>query len=131
MSALEWEIYKDWFAWLVENNYAPRPSGFIYLRVEPTKAYERIQKRSRSEESAIPLAYLSSLHNKHEDWLVHRTEAFASLRDVPILTIDCNQEFETDFERQQQHLETIHDFIEKLSVVVPATRPATTASFSL
>lgn len=123
MTPLEWEIYKDWFAWLVENNYAPRPSGFIYLQVEPTKAYERIQKRSRSEESAIPLTYLESLHNKHEDWLVHRTEASPSLREVPILTVDCNREFEQDLDHQAVLLETINGFIQNLAGTAHGIRP--------
>ncbi len=114
MSPLEWNIYKDWFAWLVESNHAPRPDGFIYLRVEPEIAYERIQKRNRSEESGISQAYLTSLHNKHDDWLIHQKEPCASLKQIPILSLNCNEEFEQNAEKQQDHLAQIANFIQQM-----------------
>ncbi len=115
MTPLEWNIYKDWFAWLVESNHAPKPNGFIYLRVEPEIAFKRIQKRSRSEESAIPQAYLQALHDKHDDWLVYNKESCPSLKHVPVLTLDCNEEFEQDGQRQEQHLADIISFIEQMN----------------
>ena len=123
MSPLEWSIYKDWFAWLVEHNYAPRPAGFIYLRVDPATAYNRIKRRERSEESSISLDYLTTLHNKHDNWLVHRKEPFVTLKNVPILVLDCNPEFEGDLVRQRELLEQISSFAQSLenSTKIPAT----------
>lgn len=65
---IEWEIYNKWFDWLtgmvgVDN------CSFIYLRVDPDTAYNRIQSRSRGEESSISREYIGQLHDKHEDWL--------------------------------------------------------------
>src|SRR5579859_35985 len=57
MSGLEWKLYQEWFAWLVDN-YTPRPTGFIYLRTKPEICYARMQRRNRSEESTVPLDYL-------------------------------------------------------------------------
>ncbi len=114
MTPLEWNIYKDWFAWLVESNHAPKPSGFIYLRVEPEIAYERIQKRSRSEEINISRSYLQALHDKHDDWLIHQKEPCSSLKRIPILNLNCNDEFEQSIQRQEEHLAQIITFIEQM-----------------
>jgi deoxyadenosine/deoxycytidine kinase len=113
MSPLEWHIYKEWFSWLVEN-FAPRPVGFIYLKTNPEVSHQRILKRCRQEEVGIPLAYLKSLHDKHEDWLTHNKEPLESLKNVPILTLDCNNEFEQNTQQLDKHLEAIDTFISKL-----------------
>lgn len=42
------------------------PQGYIYLRSDPHKCYERIQKRGRKSEEAISIDYLQKLHDKHE-----------------------------------------------------------------
>lgn len=113
MTALEWHIYKEWFCWLVEN-YAPTPSGFVYLRTTPEVAYKRLVKRDRSEETSIPLSYLQALHNKHEDWLIDKKEVTGHLKNVPVLVLDCDQEFERDSSRQEILADQIQHFIDSL-----------------
>ena len=120
MSELEWQIYKEWFGWLVEK-YTTRPSGFVYLKASPEICYQRLTKRNRSEETEIPLAYLQALHQRHEDWLVEKKDVIEVLKNVPVLTLDCNKDFEADFEQQQKHIQAVQDFIEKIGTVVPAT----------
>ncbi len=110
MTEMEWNIYKEWFEWLVEN-YAPKPNGFIYLKTDPEVCYTRLKKRARTEESTIPLDYLKSLHIKHEDWLIHKKDVLGSLINTPVLTLDCNKEFETDQEVQEQQIKIIENFI--------------------
>lgn len=110
MSGLEWQIYQEWFSWLVEN-YTQKPSGFIYLKTSPQVCFDRLGKRGRSEESAIPLDYLISLHNKHEDWLVHGHDVTTYLKDVPVLILDCDGEFEQDSVRRAMFIEKIANFI--------------------
>lgn len=112
MSSLEWHIYKDWFEWLV-GSYMPQPSGFIYMRTTPDISHSRLTKRNRSEESSITLDYLESLHNKHEDWLVHQKDTPSYVQSIPVLTLECNQEFETDEQIQSKHLQSINNFIEQ------------------
>jgi deoxyadenosine/deoxycytidine kinase len=112
MAPLEWQIYKEWFSWLVEN-YTPLPSGFIYLRTNPKTCYQRVLKRHRHEESSISLYYLQALHDRHEDWLVHQKEVMPHLQSIPVLTLDCDKEFEADQQVQKRHIETIKSFIEQ------------------
>jgi len=110
MSELEWQIYKEWFAWLVEK-YTTKPQGFIYLRTSPDVCYKRLVKRNRSEEEAISLDYLSLLHKKHEDWLVNRKEVALAVSSIPVLSVDCDKDFEHDQNRQDQIVAMIHEFI--------------------
>ena len=120
MTALEWHIYKEWFSWLVEN-FTPQPSGFVYLRTEPEVSFARIAKRQRHEETGIPLSYLQALHSKHDDWLMHKKEGLNSLKDVPVLILDCNNDFESNAQEREKLVSAIADFIQTLpGLVIPS-----------
>lgn len=112
MEDIEWKLYQDWFGWLVEQ-YTPTPQAFIYLRTDPEVCHERLMKRNRSEETGVSLDYLQRLHQKHEDWLIHKKELSETLQNVAVLTLDCNEEFEHNPARQSQFIESIAQFLEK------------------
>ncbi len=80
MNSLEAECYKYWFDWH-DTNFNKKPDGIIYLRCSPEKCQERMKKRSRNEESGVPLEYLQELHNYHEEWI-------DNIDNVPVLVID-------------------------------------------
>lgn len=109
MSALEWQLYKDWFSWLVEG-YTIKPTGFIYLQTDPEVCYDRLVKRNRSEEQSVSLDYLQKLHDKHEQWLINKHEVADYLADIPVLVLQCNKEFEKHPEEQQAHIDKIVKF---------------------
>lgn len=109
MSTLEWKLYQDWWAWFV-TNYTKKPLGFVYLQTPPEICFERIKKRSRSEESAVPLSYVEKLHEKHESWLVRKEEVLPFLQDTPVLVLDCSKEFETDEALARQYAHQVADF---------------------
>lgn len=119
MSPLEWQIYQEWFSWLVEN-YTQKPTGFIYLKTSPQVCFDRLSKRGRSEESAIPLDYLVSLHNKHEDWLIYGRDVTDYLKDVPVLVLDCDEEFEQEPTRRAMFINKIANFINVEAKNIPA-----------
>lgn len=54
------------------NYYEPLFYPTVYLRTDPEVAHKRITQRGRSEENAIKLEYLQSVHKLHEDWLIHK-----------------------------------------------------------
>ncbi len=110
MSALEWKLYQEWFAWLVEK-YVHQPDGFIYLRTTPEVCYQRLLKRGRHEEVAVSLEYLTQLHNKHEDWLIHKRGLAPHLADIPVLSLSCDGDFETNKQEQANHIAAIEQFM--------------------
>lgn len=118
MTDLEWHIYKEWFSWFM-NHYAQKPTGFIYLRVDPTVCFKRMNMRNRNEESLVPLDYLKQLHEKHESWLVHKNNIETMLHDVPVLVLECNDEFEHDEKEQQNHMEKILNFFSDITYKHP------------
>ncbi len=123
MSEIEWAIYKEWFAWLVES-HVPKPTGFIYLRTTPQICHNRSLKRARSEETGIPLTYFEALHKKHEDWLINKHDIISTIENIPVLTLDCNDEFEDHAERQNGYIDAVKGFIEKTTGNRATTLPA-------
>lgn len=111
MSPLEWKLYQEWFEWLIVN-YAPKPTGFIYLKTEPQTCYDRLTKRARHEEVGVSLEYLQSLHNKHESWLLDKQDIASYLQDVPVLVLDCNSEFENNSKQMEKHRDAIVSFMQ-------------------
>ena len=121
MTKMEWNIYKEWFSWLAER-YSPRPQGFIYMQTTPQTCYDRMKRRSRSEEVGVSISYLTALHNRHEDWLVHQRGICEYLAKIPVLIIDCNEEFETNINIQRKHIKAVQGFIDALAI--PHVTPA-------
>jgi len=103
LNDIEWNLYTNWFEWL-SKTFNVEPCLFIYLKTNPEVCFKRLQKRSRNEESSVPLDYLVQLHNKHETWL-------NNIEDSRILTIDANKEFETDLDRFNEIIDKINTFI--------------------
>lgn len=62
---VEYQIYLKWFEEFMNN--LPEIK-FMYVRVNPEKSHERVLKRQRKGEN-IPLDYLKSCHEYHENWL--------------------------------------------------------------
>lgn len=110
MDSLEWQLYQEWFSWLIDN-YVVKPSGFIYLRTDPIVCYKRLKKRDRYEESGVSLEYLEQLHNKHESWLIAKDGVADYLKDVPVLSLGCNKDFEHNVDQQEQHINSIVLFL--------------------
>ncbi|XP_037084831.1 thymidine kinase 2, mitochondrial-like [Pollicipes pollicipes] len=71
MSAPEYAVLDQWFQWIT-TNVDVKPDLIVYLRSSPEVVAERIRRRARDEERAIPDSYLRALHELHEDWLVRR-----------------------------------------------------------
>lgn len=110
MTDLEWSIYNEWFTFLIPKQCQP-PQGFIYLKVSPEIAYQRIKKRNRLTEKEITLSYLRQIEQRHEEFLINKENLLPELQRVPVLIIDCNKEFETNEKQLLQHIEAVDAFI--------------------
>lgn len=110
ISPLEWELYLQWYTWLVAEK-CEAPKGFLYLRVDPSIAYERIRKRNRYAEKTVPLSYLKQIHAKHEDFLITQESISPELKSVPVLVLDCNEDFAANPVLLQEKLDQIQAFM--------------------
>jgi len=113
MNMLEWKLYQEWFSWLVDG-YVQKPNGFIYLRANPETCYKRLVNRKRQEEFGISLDYLKQLDDKHEKWLIQKEGVADYLKDVPVLSLECNADFEHNKQEQEKHIEALVAFFSTL-----------------
>lgn len=110
MTGLEWQMYQEWFNLLIPGKCTP-PKGFIYLKVSPAVAYERIKKRNRYAEKSLTLDYLKAIDQRHEEFLITKIGVLPELKKIPVLVLDCNEEFETNTVMLQQHLDAVQEFM--------------------
>ncbi len=110
LSDIEYNIYLEFFNLLV-NKKCKIPTGFIYLKVSPEIALERIKKRSRSAENLIPLSYIEQIDQKHEQFLIQKSGIIEELKTVPVLVLDCDIEFENNPQRLRQVCDEVQDFM--------------------
>jgi len=88
----EYAALSEWFNFLIDCPKLDfKVDQIVYLRTSPEIAYERIKKRSRSEETKVQFSYIKDLHELHEDWLIHQTKFKLS---APVTVIDANQDLE-------------------------------------
>ncbi len=110
MNDIEWYLYEKWFSFLIPHKCLP-PRGFIYLRVSPEVAYERIKKRNRHEEKTLSFTYLKQIHKRHEMFLVKKDGILPHLKRVPTLILNCNDDFEANPAQLHRHLHAIESFL--------------------
>jgi deoxyadenosine/deoxycytidine kinase len=110
MNDIEWSLYNQWFNYLIPQKCMP-PHGFIYLRTDPDVSYKRIKKRNRLAEKKITFSYLQQIHKHHEDFLIKKDGILPELKKVPVLTLDCNEEFEKNPSTFFVHVKNILEFI--------------------
>lgn len=121
MSSLEWEIYNQWFDFFVAKRAFKIPLGVIYLRSDPKTCFERVKRRSRSDESAITYEYLRNISRMHDKMVLCREEVIPQLKDIPALVLDADLEFESNDEVRDSFISKIREFIGKYAIV-PATK---------
>jgi deoxyadenosine/deoxycytidine kinase len=70
LTEIEYNAYYAWYDWL-KSKFDYIPDAIIYIRSSPETCYNRVHHRNRLSESTITLEYLTTLHEKHEQWLNH------------------------------------------------------------
>lgn len=106
MTSLEWKMYENWFEWLSQEKFGTlhQAKGYIYLRANPQTSYDRMVKRDRNEEKAVPIDYLENINRYHDDWL-------ETMKKEDVLVIDVDEDFEKNEEVWKEMYKKIMDFV--------------------
>ncbi len=118
LTELEWNMYQQWCSRIMLCKCLP-PQGFIYLRVKPEIAYERIKRRNRKAEKTISLDYLKQIHTRHEVLLIKREGILPQLKRVPILVLDCNKDFVHNPSQLHRHMHSVQSFLTQTGSTIP------------
>ncbi|XP_053572948.1 deoxyguanosine kinase, mitochondrial isoform X2 [Bombina bombina] len=117
MNAVEWAMYQEWHSFLMQEfDERVALDGIVYLRANPEKCFERLQKRAREEEMTVQQNYLENLHEQHENWLARKTTnvQFQKVKNIPVLMLDVNEDFENNSDASDLLSHKVKDFIADL-----------------
>lgn len=90
MTEEEWVTYTAWG----EKDAGDLPDAVVYVKCDPRVALARTLSRAREGELAIDLAYLTRIHDAHEDWIASLSEDTGRDRPVVVMTLDGNMQGE-------------------------------------
>jgi len=88
MPGVDYAVLSEWFDWITANT-AVNVDLIVYLRASPNTCMERLRGRNRHEETGIPMEYLESLHELHDDWLIRQRKYKAP---APVLVINADKD---------------------------------------
>ena len=112
INELEHQAYNLWydFYWKYVRDNSKLKQIHIYLKCDAKICKERIGKRGREEEANISLEYLQDLNKYHDEWLINGLESDQS----NTIIIDCNEDFESDTEKQKEMIEKIREKVNEI-----------------
>ena len=106
--------YGQWLNSHAHNCSHPIPRGIVYMRISPAIAHTRIQKRALVEESFISLEILETIYAKQNQLFIERQSLSHHLHDLPVLVLNGNIDFQTDFAQFYNHLFYIKRFLKDI-----------------
>ncbi|XP_045149627.1 thymidine kinase 2, mitochondrial isoform X1 [Echinops telfairi] len=109
MPEVDYVVLSEWFDWIVRN-LDVSVDLIVYLRTTPEMCHRRLQMRCRDEEKVIPLDYLATIHQLHEEWLGGGGPFPV---EAPVLVIEADQ----DRQKMQELFEQNRD-----RILTPQTR---------
>jgi deoxyadenosine/deoxycytidine kinase len=123
LSALEWNIYNQWADFLIHKQCKP-PLGFIYLKASPQICFERVKKRNRPSEKALTLAYIKQIEASHDKFLIEKKDVAPIIKQVPVLTLNCDKDFLDDEANMITHAKKLSMFLAQTQAISTQMRPA-------
>lgn len=114
LNNIEWKIYEKWIDFLHKNCNPPK--GFIYLKADPEICITRIKKRNRLSEKTITLGYIKQIDKWHDKFLLYKENLHQNLKNVPVIKIDCNKEFESNSNQLKEHINKVKEFINQTNI---------------
>ncbi len=106
--------YQQWLKSHANDCSHETPRGIIYMRISPIIAYTRIQKRALIQESSLTLEIIEQIYIQQEHLFIEKKGLSHHLSDLPILVLNGNIDFQTDFAQFYNHLFYIKRFLKDL-----------------
>ncbi|AWP14498.1 putative thymidine kinase 2 mitochondrial [Scophthalmus maximus] len=103
MPEVDHAVLSEWFDWITTNISIP-VDLIVYLQTSPQTCHERLKQRCREEEKVIPLEYLESIHQLHEDWLIKGT---SSPLPAPVLVIPADHDLQKMLQQYEENRDKI------------------------
>jgi deoxyadenosine/deoxycytidine kinase len=104
MMYAEWLATRSFHSHEHCNNPDEHPEGIVYLRVSPEVAFARIQKRANPAESGITLDYINQVYQQKNELFIENKNSPTEFQTLPILVLNGNIDFQTDFAQFYNHL---------------------------
>ena len=122
LTEVEWKIYNEWADFLIHSSCAP-PKGFIYLRADAKTCFSRVQKRDRSSEKSLTIDYIRDINFWHDEFLVKKNNVTPLLKKIPVLVLDCNEDFVENTKNMEKHAKKVYSFLQKTCILPPKKTP--------
>ena len=127
MTKVEWKIYNEWAKFLIHTRCKP-PQGFIYLQADPNVCYKRVQKRNRESEKSLSIEYIKQIEYWHNRFLVEKADLTLTLQAVPVLVLDCNEDFVANHKNMGAHTAKVQEFLSQTQQVPQQKSPIAACS---
>lgn len=102
MPEVDYVVLSEWFDWITTNIHIP-VDLIVYLQTSPETCHKRLRLRCRKEEQAIPLEYLESIHQLHEDWLIKQSPSLPA----PVLVIPADHDLQKMLHKYEENRDRI------------------------
>ncbi|XP_042358719.1 thymidine kinase 2, mitochondrial [Plectropomus leopardus] len=103
MPEVDYTVLSEWFDWITTNISLP-VDLIVYLQTSPQTCHERLKQRCREEEKVIPLEYLESIHQLHEDWLIKQN---SFQLPAPVLVIPADHDLQKMLHQYEENRDKI------------------------
>jgi hypothetical protein len=97
------------------------PKGIIYMRVMPEIAFKRSSFAKASAdrlpsqpESDLTLEHIQQIYQQKNEQFIENKNSTAALQDLPVLVLNGNIDFQTDFSQFYSHLFYIKRFLQQI-----------------
>jgi len=110
-------MYAEWLAThssCTAHHEEQHPDGIIYMRVAPEIAFARIQKHALAIESDITIDDIEQVYRQKEKLFIENKNNHEQLQTLPVLVLNGNIDFQTDFAQYYNHLFYIRRIIQQI-----------------
>lgn len=87
------------------------PEGIIFMRVMPEIAYKRLR---REPSSSLSLDHIKQVSAQKEEFFIHNKNTPTQLQHLPVLVLNGNIDFQTDFSQFYNHLFYIRRLVKQI-----------------